>query len=59
LGWYALVIDQPDSIEHFKNAIKLDIGYLNKITNDPVVKEYPYIIKELKKLSVVENRKKP
>jgi hypothetical protein len=59
LGWYGLVIDQPDSIEHFKNAIKLDIGYLNKITNDPVVREYPYIIKELRKLSVVENRKKP
>jgi tetratricopeptide (TPR) repeat protein len=59
LGWYSLLADESDPIEHFKNAIKCDIRYLQLITNEPLVREYPLIVKELKKLFVVRDERKP
>jgi hypothetical protein len=59
LGWYSLSLGEADPIEHFRNAIKHDIGYLQLITNDPLVSEYPLIIKRLKKLMLLRDERKP
>jgi len=59
LGWYSLFVDESEAVEHFRNAIRYDGRYLHLITNEPVVREYPSIIKELRKLSVVRDERKP
>ena len=34
LGWYGLLLGEADPIEHFRNAIKHDIGYLLVMTTE-------------------------
>ena len=59
LGWYALFIDQSDPVEHFRTAIAYDNEYLARITSEPAIEEFPHIIGELRKLSIVREEIEP
>ena len=46
LGWYALYIRQADPLDHFRSAVENDPRYLERITRDPELLNFPHIIRD-------------
>ncbi len=54
LGFYDLFVNEKDPLYHFKEAVKRNPSFLNRIVNHPSIKEFPGIINELRSLEVID-----
>lgn len=54
-GWYGLMVKGIDPIPHFVKAVQLDWTYLQRVTQDPLCKQFPKVIAEVKRQVIVNN----
>jgi hypothetical protein len=52
-GWYGLFTSGVDSVDHFARAVQIDWSFLHRMKQDKTCRQYPELLKEVQKRTLV------